>query len=134
MRQDSPFILIASSDNSIIELLKKVPQDFDTNRKYVESINDLIKLIKKKKPNVVVLDEVLEGIESYKLLPIIKTMSADTNIVIISSGNDPKVEKYCRSQGIVFYCLKPYEISKIPQIICKAAKISISSENKSKLI
>lgn len=102
-------ILLVDDDLSIRSLLTILLEieGFDVIKFHELSIESIISTIKQEKPDVVLLDVHLEGINGIDILKTIRSdLSLSSIRIIMSSGNDLK--EICINAGANEFLMKPY--------------------------
>ena len=120
--QSSKYILFAGRTETGIASLFKSLIHKGINVETVETLYELIAKMKAVPPAVIAMNTCFEEVKCHQLIPIIKALNPDSSIIIISSGNDPEVERGSRIQGIIYYAIIPDDLEKLPEVIEKAVK------------
>ena len=109
-------LIIADEDKSVIEEMEK---SFAKDKfEIVGSTTDgeeLIRLINKTNPDVVVMDIVLQKCDGFKVLESVDTKK--TNIVVQSSLSIDGFINKAISLGAKYYCIKPFDVETLQERI-----------------
>ncbi len=103
-------IALADEDQSILNELQK-----NFNDEYFEVIastnngEELINIIKTKKPDVVIMDIVLQGLDGFKVLEAVKNESS--KIIVQSALSMDGFINKAINLGAKYYCIKPFDVS-----------------------
>ncbi len=94
------------------QTLKELKENFTTSNFEVVGVatNGLVALeeIKKVKPNVVVMDVVLSGIDGFNLIEQINSLNLNTKIIILSSLSLEGFITKAMNLGVSYYMIKPF--------------------------
>lgn len=94
------------------QTLKELKENFTTSNFEVVGVatNGLVALeeIKKVKPNVVVMDVVLSGIDGFNLIEQINSLDLNTKIIILSSLSLEGFITKAMNLGVSYYMIKPF--------------------------
>lgn len=87
-------------------------KDFLNKRGYnaiaATSGQEALMLIEKEKPNIVVLDIVMEGMSGIEVLKGIKKLHPKIRVIILTAIQDYDTMKKCKELGASAYIVKPY--------------------------
>ncbi len=106
-----PLILVVDDNPSNLQMIGKLLLFDDYLVDMVESGEDALKTIEKKKPDLIVLDLVMPGIDGVDVCKKLKSDPETKNIpIIICTGNVERedIEK-CFDAGCADYTTKPFE-------------------------
>jgi len=108
--------LVVDDEKGISEQLKEFLQD----RKYAAfSAIDAAKaleIMKKEKPNIVILDIRLEGSSGIDLLREIKKINPKARVIMLTGYPDDKTRSMSKELGASAYLTKPYNFEEIIKI------------------
>ena len=101
-------IVLADEDKNVLNTLKDKfsSSNFDVIAT-TSSGTELIELIKTKKPDVTIMDIVLENCDGFKVLESVNKV--DTKIVVQSSLSIDGFINKAISMGASYYCIKPFD-------------------------
>lgn len=108
--------LVVDDEKGISEQLKEFLQD----RKYTAfSAIDAAKaleIMKKEKPNIVILDIRLEGSSGMDLLREIKKINPKARVIMLTGYPDDKTRSMSKELGASAYLTKPYNFEEIIKV------------------
>lgn len=81
-------------------------------------------ILEKKKPNLVLLDIKMDGIDGIETLRRIREKDKDAKVIMVT-GRKPEEEeafKQCRQLGALDYIHKPLELDELERIVLKNIK------------
>ena len=108
-------IILADEDKNFLNQMVK---NFNEEYNILATTQDgeeLIKLINSLKPDVVVMDIVLQNCDGFKVLESVKDTA--TNIVVQSSLSIDGFINKAISLGAKYYCIKPFDVSTLKERI-----------------
>lgn len=108
-------ILIADDSNTQLEHLKHILENAGYKTITASSGNKAVALSEKEKPDLIMLDIVMQDGDGYKACRSIKKNPelSDTPIVMVSSKSNPVDKQWAKQLGATDYIVKPYEESEI---------------------
>jgi len=74
---------------------------------------DAIALIKNEKPNIVVLDIIMEGMTGIDVLRQAKKINPKIRVIMLTAVGDDKTREICMDIGASAYIIKPYNFDDI---------------------
>jgi len=108
--------LVVDDEKGISEQLKEFLED----RKYTAfAATDAVKAIeimKKEKPNIVILDIRLEGSSGIDLLREIKKINRKARVIMLTGYPDDKTRSMSKELGASAYLTKPYNFEEIVKV------------------
>lgn len=108
-------IILADEDKNFLNQMVK---NFNEEYNILATTQDgeeLIKLINSLKPDVVVMDIVLQNCDGFKVLESVK--DSETNIVVQSSLSIDGFINKAISLGAKYYCIKPFDVNTLKERI-----------------
>jgi len=115
-------VLVVDDDVSIINLLTDlIPRVMKHELSLALTGEEAIKILKEKKPNVVLLDMQLPGIDGIQVLKVIRKEYPDTKVLIITSY-DKEVKKAVSELGVDGFFPKPIVLDEIVKRIEEVLK------------
>ena len=109
-------IILADEDKNVLsQMTKHFDEENYTILAQTQDGEELIKLIKNLKPDVVVMDVVLQKCDGFKVLESVKNVP--TNIVVQSSLSIDGFINKAISLGAKYYCIKPFDIETLKERI-----------------
>ena len=109
-------LILADEDQNIMEEMSQVfANDNFEILSTTSSGEELIDLIKRHNPDVVVMDIVLENCDGFKVLESVKNLN--TKIVVQSSLSIDGFINKAISLGAKYYCIKPFDVQTLKERI-----------------
>jgi len=118
-------VLIVDSSSAIISRLKELLAELDTIKKIYDATKckNAMALVKKHKPDIVLLDINLPKNESFDCLSEIKKLHNATVFIALANRGSSEVDAVkFKLKGVEFFFDKYHEFEKIPQAIRQIAK------------
>ena len=69
---------------------------------------EALQLIKKEKPNIIVLDILMEGMTGIEVLREVKKLYPKIRVIMLTALEDDETRNTCRKLGASAYITKPY--------------------------
>ena len=114
LSQSSPYILIADDEADILDMLESLMKsgDHDVKVSKAQSGVDALLLIGEHKPDLLILDIMMPGMNGYDVCSKLKSSSSTRRIkiVAISGDHSPAVKERILSAGADLFFTKPLEI------------------------
>jgi DNA-binding NtrC family response regulator len=80
-------------------------------------VGDIIRRIRNGKPNVILLDDEIEGVKACDLVPIFKKIQPKIQVIVISSEESIGIVKRLRGAGIFYQAMKPIDLEEIRSVV-----------------
>ena len=80
---------------------------------------EAMRFIKNEKPNIVVLDIVMEGMTGIDVLREIRKINPKIRVIMLTALEDDKTRKICQGLGASAYITKPYNFEDVLKIAHK---------------
>lgn len=108
-------ILIADDSITQLQHLKSILETAGYKTVTANSGNKAIALSEKVKPDLIMLDIVMDDGDGYKACRSIKKNPdlSDTPVVMVSSKSNPVDKQWAKQLGAIDYIVKPYKKSEI---------------------
>jgi DNA-binding NtrC family response regulator len=120
----SKTILLAYQDDSWIRSLLTLLPGTGYRIEATKLVSDVLQKIRGKDPYVVLLDDEMEGIKAYDLVPLFKKVRPRVQIIVISSDESIRFAKCLRDAGIFYQAMKPIDSEEIRSAVaCAFEKI-----------
>jgi CheY-like chemotaxis protein len=114
LQEAPPFILIADDEKDVIELLTSVMKSGDEEVQVtgVQSGVEALLMIGERKPDLLILDILMPGMNGIEVCEKLKAGEATKNlkIVAISGDHDPAVRLRILSAGADLFYAKPFDM------------------------
>jgi DNA-binding NtrC family response regulator len=87
-------------------------------------VSDMIRRVRNGKVHVILIDDEVEGVKAYDLVPIIKKISPRVQVIVISSEASIGLAKRLRGAGIFYQAMKPADPEEIRSAVeCAFEKV-----------
>lgn len=106
-------ILIVENDESVLEVLQEIFKNEGYKTHCYGQVEDIFKLVDDFKPDLVLLDYILPGINGGELCAQLKKDSETRHIPVIICSAYPQVMLSLGSYGCNAFISKPFELSDI---------------------
>ncbi len=108
-------VLIADDSDTQLVHLKNILESAGYKTITANSGNEALELCETNKPDLIMLDIVMDNGDGYKACRSIKKNPAlsDTPVVMVSGKANPVDKQWAKQLGAVDYIVKPYEKSEI---------------------
>lgn len=110
-------ILIIEDTKEVSDLLEMMIKRLGHQPKSVFTGNEALEVIAKEMFELVLLDIFLPDMVAYELIPHIKAAWSGTEIITMTGFSTREIEEKVRSQGILYYMVKPVNYSELKSII-----------------
>jgi two-component system, NtrC family, response regulator AtoC len=115
-------ILIIDDERPIRETLEMFLCEKGYDVATSESGEAGLKLIRKDQPDIVILDLRLPGIDGIEVLRIIKQLSPESMVILITAYHDKEIYDQAESLGAYGYIVKPIDVAEFEVTIDKAVR------------
>jgi DNA-binding NtrC family response regulator len=117
-------ILIAYQDDSWVKELSSVLGDAGYRIETTKVVSETIRKVRGRDTYVVLLDDKMEEIKAFDLVPLFKKINPRVQIIVISSEESIGGVKRLRDAGIFFQAMKPVDSEEIRSAVaCAFEKI-----------
>jgi len=116
-------VLIASSDEPFGEYIYHQLITLGWTISRANLVSDLLRKVREEKADILLLDNHLEGIPSYDLMPLVKRINSRLPIIALSEDSSLEMSKKVRLQGIFFLAMKPIDPAEIRAAVEDAIKM-----------
>lgn len=115
-------ILIAEDDKAIVEVVKIILDEAGYTTHTIEEGDSVAKIVKSKKPDLVLLDIWLSGEDGGQIAKILKgeDQTKNTPVIMISANNE--TEQIAKDAGADGFLKKPFDINDLLEIVEKHLK------------
>ncbi len=110
-------ILIVEDTEQVSKFLKLKIEKMGHEATVAATGHDALKSIKKTMFDLVLLDIFLPDTIAYDLIPKLKYEWSGLNIITMTGHSSKKVEEKVRSQGILYYLVKPVDLTEFENLI-----------------
>ena len=112
--QDPPLVMIVDDEKDILEMLEDLMKsgDGDVNVARAQNGVEALLLIGERKPNLLILDIMMPGMNGYEVCQKLKSNPGTQNIkiVAITGDHNPAVKERILKSGADLFFTKPLEI------------------------
>ncbi len=120
----SKTILIAYQDDLWGKSLSSFLHSIGYKVKMAKMVSEVIRKVRKGNLHVVLLDDEIEGVKAYDLVPLFKKIDDKVQIIVISSEVSLGLVKRLRGAGIFYQAMKPVDPGEIKSAVeCAFEKI-----------
>jgi NADH-quinone oxidoreductase subunit E len=116
-------VLIATNDEPLGEYLYHQINGFGWAVSRTSQFTELLRRIKEREADVLVLDFTLEEIPSLDLLPLIKKAGPEIPVIALSEDSSLEMSRRVRLQGIFFLAMKPIDPAEVRTAVGDAIKM-----------
>ena len=120
---DEGIVLIASSDEPFGEYIYHQLVTLGRTISRANLVSDLLRKVREEKIDILLLDDNLEGIPPYDLIPLVKRINSRLPIIALSEDSSLEMSKKVRLQGIFFLAMKPIDPAEIRAAVGDAIKM-----------
>ncbi len=110
-------ILIVDNDDSACFLLKSFLEDMDYDVIVSHSGVDALEIVKTLKPDIMLLDIIMEGIDGMEVLRRVRQFDKSIGIIMVSSLIDEAICKEALGNGADEYITKPFDYKHLNECI-----------------
>jgi DNA-binding NtrC family response regulator len=116
-------ILIAYQDDKYSRSLATFFHGIGYKVEKARAVSEMIHKIRKGNINVILLDDEIEGIKAWDLVPLLK-FNSRVQIIVISSEESLGLVKRLRGAGIFYQAMKPIDVGEVKSAVeCAFGKI-----------
>ncbi len=120
-------ILIVDDDSDILEALK-LTFESDYNTRTITEGQETFEIVREFKPNLILLDIFLSGIDGRAICKDLKNSESSKNIPVIMISANRDVAESAEEAGADFFFAKPFDVSdlseKVEEILGKSTKLN----------
>jgi DNA-binding NtrC family response regulator len=120
-------ILIAYADEQRDRSLRTFLEDLGFRVEESGGVSEIIRKVRKGDIQVILLDDEVEGVKAFDLVPLLK-MNPRVQVIVISSEESLRVVRRLRGAGIFYHAMKPVDPKEIRSAVeCAFEKIERES-------
>lgn len=117
-------VLIAYEEDASARSLANFLQGFGYKVERAHEVSQIVRSVRHDKVDVILIDDEVEGVKACDLVPLVKSMSAKIQIIVISSEESLGLLKRLRGAGIFYQAMKPIDLDEIRSaVMCAFEKI-----------
>lgn len=110
-------ILTIEDDAAVAETLREIIESWGHSVETSKSGKNALQKVIKKMFDLVLLDIFLPDINGVELIQKLKDVWPEIRIVTMTGHNSRELEMEVRSQGIIYYMIKPVNIKNLKEIV-----------------
>ncbi len=123
-------ILIIEDTEQVSKFLKLRIENWGHQARVAATGQDALEIVKKEMFDLILLDIFLPDTIAYELIPKLKQEWSGLNIITMTGHSSKDVEEKVRRQGILYYMVKPVDLTELESIIHHLGKkIDISQQS-----
>jgi CheY-like chemotaxis protein len=103
-------ILVVDDDKSILDVVSIILKDYGYKVIAESNGNETIRKVRKYKPNLILLDILMSGVDGRNICKRIKTDKSTKNIPVIMISAHPNSESSAYESGANAFLAKPFKI------------------------
>ena len=120
-------ILITYADEQRDRSLRTFLEDLGFRVEESGGVSEIIRKVRKGDIQVILLDDEVEGVKAFDLVPLLK-MNPRVQVIVISSEESLRVVRRLRGAGIFYHAMKPVDPKEIRSAVeCAFEKIERES-------
>jgi DNA-binding NtrC family response regulator len=117
-------ILIAYMDDLWTRSLSTFLNGMGYRVEMAKVVSEMIRRVRNANIQVVLLDDEIEGVKAFDVVPLLKKINPKIQIIVISSEESIGVLKRLRGAGIFYQAMKPVDLEEIRSAVeCAFEKI-----------
>jgi len=117
-------ILVAYQDEQLGQSVLTYFQDAGYRVDAATMVSEVLRKVKGGAIEVVLMDDELEGIRAYDLVPVLKGMKGGVQVIVVSSEERLGFVKRLRGAGIFYHAMKPVDLQELKSAVeCAFEKV-----------
>jgi len=117
-------ILIAYRDDLLTRSLSTFLNGMGYRVEMAKVVSEMIRRVRNGNIQVVLLDDEIEGVKAFDVVPLLRKINPKIQIIVISSEESIGVVKRLRGAGIFYQAMKPVDLEEIRSAVeCAFEKI-----------
>lgn len=117
-------ILVVCQDEHMAQPVLTYFQDAGYRVDTATMVSDVLKKVKRGAIEVVLMDDELEGIRAYDLVPVLRGMNGGVQVIVISSEERLGFVRRLRGAGIFYHAMKPVDLEELKSAVeCAFEKV-----------
>ena len=110
-------ILIVEDDIDVSSVLTESIHHWGYSAENAYTCRDALDKVKRKRFDLILLDIFLPDGKGHRLIPQFKELWPDVGIITMTGYNTRELEMHVREQGIIYYMVKPFEITSLKELL-----------------
>jgi two-component system, NtrC family, nitrogen regulation response regulator GlnG len=124
MKESSmPSLLVIDDDASVLQIFRRVFQDTDTIVHTAQSGSEGLELVKRHRPDTVILDIVLPDESGLEMFEKVHRLDPKVPVIFITAGGASDTAIEAMKLGAFDYLLKPLDFPKVRELVGRAFEI-----------
>ena len=115
-------VLVVEDDSSVGPHIKKMIADLGHGVELLPNGKEVLECIRQKRFDMAFVDIFLRDEKGHRLIPKIKALQPDINMVAMTDYNSRDLEAEVRREEIVYYMIKPFNPDEIKEILRHISK------------
>ena len=117
-------ILVVYQDEHMAQPVLTYFQDAGYRVDTATMVSDVLKKVKRGAIEVVLMDDELEGIQAYDLVPVLRGMNGGVQVIVMSSEERLGFVRRLRGAGIFYHAMKPVDLEELKSAVkCAFEKV-----------
>ncbi len=118
-----PSLLVIDDDASVLQIFRRVFQDTDTIVHTAQSGSEGLELVKRHRPDTVILDIVLPDESGLEMFEKVHRLDPKVPVIFITAGGASDTAIEAMKLGAFDYLLKPLDFPKVRELVGRAFEI-----------
>jgi DNA-binding NtrC family response regulator len=120
----SKTILIAYQDDLWTRSLSTFFHGIGYRVEVARVVSEMIRKVRSGNMHVVLLDDEIEGVKAYDVVPLLKRINERVQVIMISSEGSLSLVRRLRGAGIFYQAMKPVDLEEVKSAVeCAFEKI-----------
>jgi len=115
-----PIILVVDDEKIVLELFQRILKKKEYTVLTANNDKEALELVEKERPNLVILDLKLPGINGIEVLRRIKKIDENIEVIVMTGYGTIKTVKTAMKLGAYDYITKPFATNHLSSLIKKA--------------
>src|SRR5262245_11708912 len=118
-----PGVLVLDDDRTVVHLIRAACKQIDIEVNAAESAEEGLALLKKTKPDVLLLDVVLPGTTGIDLFQQIRDLDERVPVIFITALGESDTAIEAMKLGALDFLLKPLDVNRVKELVNQALEI-----------
>jgi DNA-binding NtrC family response regulator len=118
-----PGVLVIDDDRSVVHLIRAACKQIEIEVLAAESAEEGLALLKKSRPDVLLLDVVLPGTSGIELFQQIRDLDERVPVIFITAGGESDTTIEAMKLGALDFLLKPLDVARIKELVNQSLEI-----------
>src|SRR5688572_5235931 len=116
-------VLVIDDDRSVVHLIRAACKQMEVEVLAAESAEEGLSLLKKSKPDVLLLDIVLPGVSGIDLFDRIRKIDERVPVIFITAGGESDTAIEAMTLGALDFLLKPLDVGRVKELVQQGLEI-----------